>query len=90
MNVRYSARARAQIEQIHDYIAKRNAAAARVVVTYIRRAVSLLASYPQLGRVTDEKNVRILVVPRFPYVVFFKANKKEILILTVMHAAQER
>lgn len=38
MNIRYSARARVQIELIHNYIAERNAVAASVVVAYIRQA----------------------------------------------------
>ena len=90
MKIRYSARARVQIEIIHDYIAQRNTNAATVVVAYIRQSSNLLADWPQLGRITDEKGVRMLAVPRFPYVVFYTLRSKEIVILSVMHAAQER
>lgn len=90
MNIRYSVRARAQIELIHNYIARRDASAATVVVAYIRQAASILADWPQLGRTTDEKEVRMLIVPRFPYIVFYIIRPNKIIILRVMHAAQKR
>lgn len=90
MRVRYSARARAQIEIIHEYIAARNKVAATVVVAYIRQAADLLQDYPNLGRITDEKDVRILAVPRFPYSLFYTVREDTVVLLSVMHAKQDR
>ena len=80
---------RVLFRSVYNYIAERNASAAMVVVAYIRQAVTLLTDHPHLGRITDEKGVRMLVVPRFPYVVFYKVHREEVFILSIMHAAQE-
>jgi len=90
MNIRYSARARTQIGLIHEFIAERNVAAATAVIAHIRKAVHLLASSPRLGRITDEKDVRMLVVSRFPFVVFYTVRNDEILVMNVRHTSQDR
>lgn len=90
MNIRYSARARTQMDSLHEFIAERNAAAATAVIAHIRKAIRLLVSSPRLGRTTDEKSVRMLVVSRFPFVVFYTIRKNDILILNVRHTAQDR
>lgn len=90
MTIRYSARARTQMDLIHDFIAERNGAAASTVIVYIRQKIRLLADSPRLGKITDEKDVRVLVMPRFPYVVFYAVRQNEVLVLNVRHSAQDR
>lgn len=90
MTIRYSARARTQMSLIHEFIAEKNSAAATTVIAHIRKAIRLLASSPRLGRTTDEKSVRMLVVSRFPFVVFYTVRDSKILIMNVRHTAQDR
>jgi plasmid stabilization system protein ParE len=50
VKLRFTPRARADIADIHQYIAQHNAAAATAVVRQIRSTSQLLARYPGLGR----------------------------------------
>ncbi|MBI5470291.1 type II toxin-antitoxin system RelE/ParE family toxin [Candidatus Kaiserbacteria bacterium] len=90
MKVRYSARSNAQISAIHEYIREKNETAAAMVIARIRETARKLTRLPHLGHPTNEGNVRVIAVPRFPFVIFYKINKNVIVILNVRHTSQER
>ena len=90
MKVRYLPRAIKDLENIRRYIAKDNPSAAWVVASFIRSSIRSLVNMPHRGRATEEKNVRRLVVTNYPYVVNYRVQGKDIVILTVMHARQNR
>ena len=90
MKVTYSPRALAQVDEIFSYIARDNPAAAKTLVARIEHLTALLGNVPRLGRATDHPDVRILSVPRYPYVIFYRilAERDEIRILRVRHTAR--
>jgi toxin ParE1/3/4 len=92
MRVTYSPRALAQLEAIFTYIAEVNPRAARAVVDHIEATASLLGAFPWMGRPTDEKDVRLRVDTKYPYLIFYKvfADIGEVRILRVLHGAQVR
>ena len=75
MKLRYSPRARADIADIHEYIAGHNKSAAAAVAQQIRSTSELLARYPGLGRETDISGVRVFPVARYPYLVYHLARE---------------
>jgi plasmid stabilization system protein ParE len=83
MRLRYSQRARTDIDQIHDYIAQHNRGAARAVVRQIRSTSELLARYPGLGRETDIVGVRVFPIARYPYLVYHRVGDGELVIIHV-------
>ena len=89
MKVRYSARARAQMNAIHEYIRERNESAATVVIFRIRQTAITLSEWPRLGRQTDEADVCMIPVPHLPFVIFYRVEVGTITILNVRHSAQE-
>jgi toxin ParE1/3/4 len=90
MKLRYKARALKQIEGIHDYIAKRDAAAAARVIRRIEHSISRLPIVPLSGRPGVVAGTRILVVPGLPYVVIYRVRDEEVHIIAVLHTARRR
>ena len=89
MRVRYSPRSIEDLDSIRLNISKDDPKAAWVVASFIRRSVAVLQLWPYHGRATEKENVRRLVVMNYPYVVYYRVTDS-VLILTVMHTAQNR
>ncbi len=92
MRVRWSETALSEIEDIFSYIFEYNQSAASAVVTRIEGLTALLEEFPQVGHLTDEANVRVLSVVRYPVLIFYTIDDTadEVVILHVRHAAQVR
>jgi toxin ParE1/3/4 len=88
MTVRISDRALRQIANIYAYIAADNGEAAARVAQRIIDAVHALTVHPQLGRSGRIAGVREMVVDRF--VIFYRVKREEILIVNVLHGAQNK
>ncbi|MCZ6804980.1 MAG: type II toxin-antitoxin system RelE/ParE family toxin [Proteobacteria bacterium] len=77
------------LEQIQDYVAKDNPAAAYDVAMTIKAAVQNLDSHPRMGRIGRVANNYELVIPGLPYVVPYRIKTDEIHILSVFHTARK-
>lgn len=89
MSVRYSARALAKLDAIYDYLNARNASAASDVLRSIRESVHHLEDLPQLGRPTDEGDVRVLIEPQYGYRVFYRVRGRDVLVIRMLHPAED-
>ena len=67
MRIRYTVRARADLQEIRSYLLPRNPRAAVAVVTAIGTRISWLADFPLMAPETDEPGVRALPLVRYPY-----------------------
>ena len=90
MRVRYSPRSIEALDEIHRYISKDNPSAAWVVASFIRQTIRHLERWPYQGRATERDGVRRIVVTNYPYVVYYHVDDTRVLILTVIHTAQDR
>ncbi len=88
MIVRFTVRAQADIQAIHDYIAVHNPLAAIGVVAAIENATQRLAQFPLSGRAGAVDATRELVVPRLPYIAVYRVSAETVEIIGVFHAAQ--
>jgi addiction module RelE/StbE family toxin len=88
----WSARSRADLEEINAYISKDNAAAAKRTVQGIVDRVAKLSRLPRMGkryaRVTF-RDVRQLVSGKYRVFYFVNADEKRIEILRVWHGARQ-
>jgi toxin ParE1/3/4 len=86
---RITEQARADLDQLWDYIAERNEAAADRLLDNILKAARLHASFPQMGRQRDElaPDLRSFVVS--PYVVFYRPAGDTIEVLRVLHGHRD-
>jgi len=92
---RISKKTRQDLEKIRDYIAKDDPnAAARVWDTFLD-AADLLADHFEVGSTIvnaapKHADVRWFVIPRFRnYLIFYRPFGETILVLRVLHAAQD-
>jgi plasmid stabilization system protein ParE len=92
MKVRWSETALAQLDDIFLYIYERNRSAALSVAKRIEDLAAMLGEFPLIGHLTDEAEVRVLPVVRYPFMIFYAidAAAGEVVILHVRHTARER
>ena len=89
LTLRFDSRALDDLRQIRSYVAERSPSGAERVRNHIVHTIDSLAAFPFLGRATDEPRVRLLIVTKYPYLVFYSVVKNEVIILHVRHAARE-
>lgn len=92
MKVRWSETALAQLDDIFFYIYRRNRSAALSVAKRIEDLAAMLGEFPLIGHLTDEAEVQVLPVVRYPFMIFYAidAAAGEVVILHVRHTARER
>jgi toxin ParE1/3/4 len=92
MKVRWSETALAEIDEIFSYIYEYSGSAASAVVDRIEELTTLLEQFPLAGHLTDEPDVRVLSVIRYPYLIFYNVDlvTDEVVILHVRHGRRER
>lgn len=90
MRVVYAERARDDIADIYDNIARHNPDAAQRVEDLIRATCEALADFPYASVTTDEPDVRRIPLVRFPYTIFYRvdADRDVVEVARVFHAAR--
>jgi|HubBroStandDraft_4_1064222.scaffolds.fasta_scaffold948274_1 toxin ParE1/3/4 len=88
MRIRYRAQARADIEEIRQYLVRRNPSAARRVLHFIRASIGFIAENPEASELTDDPGVRVKVVLEYPYKIFYCVHPDLIEVLHVRHSAR--
>lgn len=72
--------AKRDLSRIRRYIARRNPKAAESVRLRIRESLRRLSEFPESGHSTDNPEIRILSVPRYPYLVFYGVQTDAVVI----------
>lgn len=88
--IRYDRRALADLRGIHDYIAERNPEAARRVIAAIRASIGYLADNPLMGAPEQGGHGRLLVEPRYRYVISYAIAGATVQIRYVLHPSRDR
>lgn len=85
MKVCYSQRAVADLIDIADYIREHNPRAARAVEERIRASIGQFEMFPFGGRPTDDPDIRMFPIARYPYLVFYEVLGDEVIIHHIRH-----
>ena len=80
MEIVWSRRARAHLEEIRAYVAKDKPDAAGRLATRIVAVVEALRNHPNLGHVGAELGIRELVIGGTPYVVLYSVKRTQVTI----------
>jgi len=72
MNVRYTLRARADLDAIYTDLDQRNPTAAQAVKDLIERRIRQLGRFPLMASPTDEPGILELSIVRYPYKVYYE------------------
>jgi addiction module RelE/StbE family toxin len=84
--VTWTARARADLKAVHDYIAKDSPLNAKRVVREMHRKAATLAETPLVGRVVPElKDPNIREIPAYSWRLIYQLRESRVLVLTVIH-----
>jgi plasmid stabilization system protein ParE len=90
MKYRISRRADADIERICDFIAKDNPEAAETLDERIHHTIQLLARFPGMGHTrADVKDKRYLFWALGKYVIAYRVEAKELVVVRVLHGARD-
>ena len=87
MRIRYTPRAFSDREQILEYLRERSAGGAKNVAAGIREAVEQLKGQPYSGYRTDDSDVRVKFVTRYPYKIFYRV-RDVVEILHIRHTSR--
>jgi toxin ParE1/3/4 len=87
MKVRYTPEAFADRERIFEYLRERSSAGAKNVIASIRETARQLEDHPLGGYETEDPNVRVIFVTRYPYKIFYRV-RGEVEILHIRHTSR--
>lgn len=89
MKVRYRARAQSDIEDIYLYLEPLSPTGARNVLRAIYSAIALIAEHPYSTEQTSDPDIRMKVLGRYRYKIFFEVVSGDTVeIIHVRHAAR--
>jgi plasmid stabilization system protein ParE len=88
MKVRYTPQARRDIGRIYAYLNKRSPSGALNVSAAIYAGVRFIAERPKASERTDNPIVRVKVVRRYRYKIFYRINGDMVEILHVRHTSR--
>src|SRR5712692_2549474 len=83
MKVRYTLRARDDLDAIYVDLDQRNPTAAQAVKDLIERRIARLGSFPLMAPVTDEIGILELSIVRYPYKVYYELRGDEVWIVHI-------
>jgi len=89
VKLRFTPRALAELDAILDFVAERSPTGARRLGQRIKTLIELLPDFPHSGQQTSIERLRRLVVTPFPYVIFYRTDAEDIVIVSLRHTARE-
>jgi toxin ParE1/3/4 len=88
VKVRYTRRALTQVDKVLTYIEARSPHGATRLRDRIVALMTLLQEQPYAGRPTTRPNVRRLPANPYPYLIDYRVNANEVIIMRFRHAAR--
>jgi toxin ParE1/3/4 len=90
MRVRYTLRARRDLQAIFEFIDQRSPRGARAVKSAILKSIRLLGAKPRIAPPTDEPEVHERSVPRRSYKIYYRIEREEVWIIHVRDTRREQ
>lgn len=88
MKVRVTFTARRDLNDIFDFLNRRSPRSAKKLLRDIEAAIELIAAYPKASPLTSEAGVRVKVLRRYQYLIFYQIRPDAIELLRVRHGAR--
>lgn len=88
MKIRFTARARSDIAQIRQHLDERSPIGARNVLASIGSALAAIAEMPEASQRTNDPRIRVRIVGRYGYKIFFTVERDCIDILHIRHGSR--
>jgi plasmid stabilization system protein ParE len=88
MRLRYRAQALADIDAIHRFLEEHSPTGARSVLHAIYASIHLIAEHPLSYQRTDDPDIRVHVVRRYRYKIFYSVTGATVEIIHVRHTSR--
>jgi plasmid stabilization system protein ParE len=88
MRVRYTPRARDDLDDILKYISERSPQGARNVQRSIKRTIELIGHFPLAGRLAGIQGTRVVPVNRYPYLIYWTVEADAAWLVHIRHASR--
>lgn len=88
MIVRYWAEALTDIDEIFSYLHERSPSGARNVLEAIYTGINEIAEQPAANRQTDDPGIRVKIITRYRYNIFYSVENDFIDIIHVRHMSR--
>lgn len=88
MIVRFTASAQADIAKILAQIELESPTTTARVARRFHEVFDHLATFPEAGQRLNDQTTRRFVLNPFPYVIYYRVRRKDLMILRVRHAAR--
>jgi plasmid stabilization system protein ParE len=88
MRLHYRAQALADIDAIQRYLEERSPSGAQNVLRAIYASIQLIAEHPLAYQRTDDPDIRVHMVQRYRYKIFYSVAKDAVEIIHVRHTAR--
>jgi len=89
MRLEYSAQAQASLDQIFDYIADHNMAAAERTIDRILQLADTLAKFPLIAPEGPIPGTREVIVPNINYRIVYEIERDTLRVLDVIHTRRQ-
>jgi plasmid stabilization system protein ParE len=86
MRVRYTLRARRDLQSILRYIDERSPRGATRVKRAIQKTIGMIGEFPESGRRAGEQGTRVLPAGRYPYLIYWSIEAGEAWIVHIRDA----
>jgi plasmid stabilization system protein ParE len=88
MKIRYTPSGFSDRERIFNYLRERSPAGARKVMAQIRSATAQLGEHPYSGYRTEDGDIRVKFIGRYPYKLFYRVRDDTVEIVHIRHTAR--
>ena len=88
MRIRWTRIALDDLADIHEYVARENPSAAKMIGRTIRASTHRLTAHPYSGRPGQVQGTHELVISKLPYIVAYRITDS-VEILAIRHDAQQ-
>jgi toxin ParE1/3/4 len=89
MKIRYTQRARSDLQHIYTYLYERSPSGALNVRSAIRNTIAQIGQERRQGQATDRPDVRRVPVVRYLYAVYFRIRGNEVEVVHIRHTARQ-
>lgn len=89
MDIKWLAKAVADLQSLRKYIAKDNPSAANYIATRIHQAVVHLQTHPHMGKPGRIPGTRELIIAKTPFLIPYRIKDNVIEILRVLHGRMQ-
>jgi toxin ParE1/3/4 len=86
---RFTAPAARDLERVLDYVARHSRVGEGRVSRKMQATLTFIREHPLVGRLTSPRGTRRVVVSPFPYLIFYRLEKDEVVVTAVRYGMRK-